>query len=41
MPTRERLMRFVMMALLLSWTLTAAGTEMWRWVDERRRGAFL
>jgi hypothetical protein len=27
-------MRFVMMALLLSWTLTAAATEMWRWVDE-------
>lgn len=27
-------MRFVMMALLLSWTLIAAGTEMWRWVDE-------
>ena len=27
-------MRFVMMALLLSWTLNAAGTEMWRWVDE-------
>lgn len=27
-------MRFVILALLLMWTLPAAATEMWRWVDE-------